>query len=102
MNISNTRKDRGNENVPPLFIMQHEIIVSVYDSGYKFDIMIDNINPPDKFTLRDAWLSWDYITFIKVIARRNDWNNDDLVRLILCEDGTIETALVRVNTHGNE
>lgn len=79
----------------------HEIIVSIYNSGYRFDIMIDNINPPDKFTLKNAWQSVGYITFIKFIAYRNKWNDCDLVRLIWCEDGAIETALVRVN-NGNE
>jgi hypothetical protein len=97
MNISNTRKDRGNESVPPFTIMQHEIIVSVYDMGYGFSLMIDNITPPDGHTLKNVWFSTDYITFIKFFAVHNDWNAGDLVRLVWCEDGGIETALVRVN-----
>ena len=70
------------------------IIVSIYDSGYGFSVMVDNKIHKDHFLEEDN--SKLYKTFIRAYHRKNDklfirWIKRKYPKqdIIICEDGDI-------------
>lgn len=79
--------------------MKHEIIVSVYDYGYGFSMMVDeryNDNPNVKRKCPDHAYEGALDEFISYIAELYEWNTGDVARIVWCEDGYIEVETTTV------
>lgn len=79
--------------------IKHEIIVSIYERGYMHSIMIDGcyIDKQDVYRKCPCY-AYECVLddFIPYIAVLYDWKPGEGVRVVWCEDGTIEIETVTV------
>lgn len=73
----------------------HLIIISSRNVDFEYTIMIDEsiYDNPD---IKNHWYTDTIYDFVRYVARKFEWVDDDLVRIIQCHEGHIVTNAVRV------